>query len=158
MKLKILSLFAISILLVSMFQSCEKENDDDDKENETNISSNGDDESHNMGMNCMNCHLKGGDGKGWFNIAGTVYDSILTNTYPNAIVKLYTGPNASGTLKGSIEVDQLGNFYTTENIDFGNGLYPSVEGQNMTNFMSSPITKGECNTCHGVSVSKIWTK
>ena len=78
-----------------------------------NISSTHDDESHNMGQNCLNCHKSGGSGEGWFSLAGTVYDSLKTATLPNSTVKLYSGPNGTGSLIGIIEVDGLGNFYTT---------------------------------------------
>jgi hypothetical protein len=54
-------------------------------------------------------------------------------------------------------VDAFGNFYTTENIDFGNGLYASVEGNSSTKNMVSSITTGQCNSCHGISTDKIWT-
>lgn len=147
-----LRLFAVLIFgIASFLQSCEKGN-------ETKISSFSSKESHNMGQNCMTCHSSGGEGEGWFNAAGTVYDSLQTSTYANAIIKLYSGPNGSGTVKATIEVDGNGNFYTTDNIDFGSGLYPSVKGNNITKYMGSTITMGQCNSCHGQSTNKIWTK
>ena len=139
---------------VLMF-SCEKE---DEYENESKISYYNGTESHNMGQNCMNCHKQGGQGEGWFTAAGTVYDSALANVYPNATVKLYTGPNGSGQLKYTLEVDALGNFYTTNAIEFTGGLYPAVSGATSTRFMSAAITSGPCNSCHGNSTNKIWTK
>jgi hypothetical protein len=104
----------------------------------------------------MNCHKQGGEGEGWFNVAGTVYDSLKTATLPNATVNLYTGPNGTGTLKYTILVDGKGNFYTTNYIDFTGGLYPSVQGTNSTHYMSSTISMGQCNSCHGVSTDKLW--
>jgi len=145
--------FFISLtLMFVLIQSCEKEN-----ENESKISSNGSGESHHTGIDCMSCHKQGGSGEGWFNIAGTVYESTKTSGYPNASVKLYTGPNGTGTLKYTIQVDALGNFYTTDNIDFGSGLYVAVQGNTLTKNMSSAVTAGQCNSCHGVSTDKIWT-
>lgn len=148
----------LSLLLICfavfVFEACKKEND----ENETNISSFNDTESHNMGQNCMNCHKSGGSGEGWFNAAGTVYDSLGTAVYPNALVELYSGPNGSGTKKYSIEVDGKGNFYTTEDINFGSGLYPSIKGSIVTKHMATAITTGQCNSCHGNSTGKLWTK
>ena len=133
--------------------ACNKENN-----NRTNISKHYQSRSHHQGRNCMSCHRSGGEGEGWFTAAGTLYDSLQSSAYPNATVKLYTGPNASGTLKSTIEVDNLGNFYTTEAIDFGTGLYASVEGSNLTMNMPSSITTGQCNSCHGVTTGKIWVK
>jgi hypothetical protein len=127
-------------------------------EKETNISSYNKTESHNMGQNCMNCHKSGGKGEGIFQAAGTVYDSTLSVTPPNTTVYLYTEQGGNGTLKHTVEVDGLGNFYTTESIDFGDGLYPTIKGTTTSKHMSSPITSGQCNSCHGVSTSKLWTK
>ena len=146
------SVFSFIIVLIVALQACEKEGG-----NETNISSFSSKKSHNMGQNCMNCHKNGGEGEGWFLAAGTVYDSLKVNTYPNATVKLFTGPNGTGTLKHTIQVDGLGNFYTTESIDFGSGLYPAVVGKNSTKYMSSTTGNGQCNSCHGSSADKIYT-
>jgi hypothetical protein len=139
-----------SLLIIS---SCEKEN-----ENETNISTYGSQKSHNMGQNCMNCHKSGGPGEGWFQAAGTVYDSTGNATYPNATVKLYSGPNGTGNLKYTIQADGKGNFYTTESIDFSGGLYPAVSGTQGTQYMGSSISMGQCNSCHGNTTNRIWTK
>lgn len=146
----ITTLIALAFTVIS---SCEKEN-----KNETKISSYNDLESHNMGQNCMSCHKQGGAGEGWFTAAGTVYDSLKLNTYPNATVKLYTEPNGNGSLKQTIQVDGKGNFYTTNNIDFGSGLFPVVEGNTTTKYMNSSISMGQCNSCHGVTREKIWIK
>jgi hypothetical protein len=149
--------FSSLIIFTSIFfiQSC---NDDDLGENETLISRYNEDESHNAGQNCMNCHFQGGSGEGWFNIAGTVYDSLEAAVYPNATIRFYTGPAGSGSLKYTLEVDALGNFFTTEDIDFGDELFTSVEGNSAEQFMISPVSMGECNSCHGNSVESIWAK
>lgn len=124
---------------------------------EKNISHNNSDESHNMGQNCMNCHNGNTDAEGCFNAAGTVYDSLNSTAIENGIVKLYTGINASGVLKASIEIDAKGNFHTTENINFSGGLYPIVTSNSGTSkHMNSAITNGACNSCHGVTTSRIW--
>ncbi len=146
------TVFSFIIVLIVLLQACEKEGG-----NETNISAFSSKKSHNMGQNCMSCHKNGGEGEGWFLAAGTVYDSLKTSTYPNATVKLFTGPNGTGTLKHTLQVDGLGNFYTTESIDFGTGLYPAVEGKNYTKYMSSSTRNGQCNSCHGSSAEKIYT-
>lgn len=99
----------------------------------------------------MNCHKIGGKGEGWFEVAGTVYTDDLGSTYPNATVYLYTGPDGTGEQKYRIEVDALGNFFTTENIEFGSGLYPAVESANGIEYMESTTVSGACNGCHGVT-------
>jgi hypothetical protein len=142
----IVATLLISVIFI-LTQSCEKEKEG----GETKISSNGGNESHNMGRNCMDCHT------GWFIVAGTVYASNKSSTYPNATVKLYTGPNGTGTLKYTIQVDAKGNFFTTEATNFGTGLYPSVQGNAAATFMQSVITTGQCNSCHNISTDKIWT-
>jgi hypothetical protein len=106
----------------------------------------------------MNCHKSGGKGEGWFNVAGTVYDSAGTQTLSNVTVKMYTGPNGTGTLKYTVEGDNLGNFFTTNGIDFGAGLYPAVQGTATTHYMATAITQGQCNSCHGVSTARLWTR
>ncbi len=148
-KLLIMSLLSGGLI----FLACEKEGENEMKNSAFNGT-----ESHNMGQNCMNCHKSGGRGEGWFVAAGTVYDSLKSKVYPNATVKLFTGPNGSGSLKYTIQVDGKGNFYTTNNLDFSGGLYPAVSGNGTTRFMGSSIASGQCNSCHGNSTEKIWTK
>jgi len=82
----------ISLMITFVILSCEDEN-----ENATKISTYNDDESHKAGHNCMSCHTPGGEGEGWFEVAGTVYDSTLIDTYPNATVKFYSGPNGTSS-------------------------------------------------------------
>lgn len=151
MKTKKSLIFFVGIITLSLC-SC----DSDDKEK--NISKYLSERSHNMGANCMTCHREGGEGEGWFVAAGTVYDEQQVNTYPGATVKLYTGPNGTGTLVHTIEVDTKGNFHTTENINFGTGLYPVVIGNVETKYMGSSISMGACNSCHGNTTGKIWTR
>jgi hypothetical protein len=127
------------------------------EKNEIKISKNGEFESHNMGKNCMSCHVSGGNGEGWFKVAGTVYDSLFNQTIANGKVELYTQANAQGDKVLTIEIDGNGNFYSTENIDFKQGLYPVVTSQSgKKKFMASSISQGACNSCHNVSQSKIW--
>ncbi len=156
--MKILNMKLITgILMAGLFiiLGCEK---NENKGNVTNISSYNSDESHKSGQNCMNCHKSGGDGEGWFLIAGSVYDEGMENSFPNATIKLYTKNNGAGSLVKTIEADALGNFYTTENIDFSSGLYPTVSGNSKNEYyMNSAITTGQCASCHGNTTEKIWT-
>lgn len=154
-KNKIFTLLILVISTMLILSSCENDDDDGD---EKMVSKYNEMESHKMGENCMSCHKSGGEGEGWFNLAGTVYDSEKTITYPNATVKIYNAPNGGGSLIGTIEVDGLGNFYTTDNIDFENGLYVTVTGDNTTEHMLGPVITGQCNSCHGTSTARIWTR
>ncbi len=155
MKFKLASALTFLVVLGFATLSCEKETEG---ENEKIISAYGDDESEDMDGNCMSCHIQGGEGEGWFNVAGTVYDSQKIDKYPDATVKLYTEPNGAGSVKYTIEVDALGNFFTTDSIDFGTGLYASVQGTASAKNMLMPVTTGQCNSCHGVSTDMIWTE
>jgi hypothetical protein len=109
-----------------------------------------------MGENCMNCHKSGGEGEGWFVVAGTVYAANLADIQPDGLVKLYTGANGSGTLRATIAVDGKGNFFTTNSIDFTGGLYTTVTSKSgNVSYMNSPVTDGKCNACHGSTTDKI---
>lgn len=147
------TLLALPLLIMIVLLSCENEN-----ENETKISTYNSSESHNAGQNCMNCHTSGGEGEGRFVVAGTVYDSQKTNTYPNATVRFYSGPDGTGDLVATLQVDNLGNFYSTEAINFGSGLFVSVQGETQTRYMPTSLTTGACNSCHGNNVGRIWTE
>ena len=114
--------------------------------------------SHNQGKNCQSCHQKSGNAKGWFSISGTVYDTSLIQVFPNSTVRLYDGLDSTGVLISTIEVDSFGNFYSTEKIDFKNGLHVEVEGKLISAKMGSLIRSAACNKCHGVTTNRIWTK
>ena len=152
MKLTPITLLTFILLLISM-QSCSTESEYGSITN----SQTGSSASHNMGQNCMNCHKPGGGEAPVWKVAGTIYNEAITATNSNAIIKLYSGPDGTGTLKYTLHADAKGNFYTTENVDFTGGLYPSITGATTTNYMSSSITTGACNSCHdGISRSRIW--
>lgn len=122
---------------------------------ETKISKSGEKESHNNGKNCMTCHVESGDGDGCFVVAGSAYKSDKSSPASSGSIKLYTEANGGGTLKHTIQIDQNGNFYTTENIDM-TGLFPSIDlGGNVQHMSTQPGT-GACNSCHGVTTEKLW--
>ncbi|MFM2368873.1 MAG: hypothetical protein RL619_1173 [Bacteroidota bacterium] len=157
MKSKLFLLVSVFVLIV-IVQSCSSPESESDYESSEGFSTSGSRKSHNTGQNCMGCHKPGGGEAPTWRMAGTIFNETLTLPYANAIVKLYTGPNATGTLKYTVNVDALGNFYTSSVIDFTGGLYPSVSGITGTNSMSSPITTGSCFSCHdGATRGKIWT-
>jgi len=143
------------VLMFSVLVSCENDGDENGGNKDMSSSFN-ENESHNAGQNCMSCHKSGGEGEGWFTVAGTVYNASKTAVYPNATVKLYTGPDGTGTLVKTIEVDGKGNFYTTADVNFGSGLYTTVTGTTgNVSKMGASITTGQCNSCHGSDIGKI---
>ena len=123
---------------------------------EVNISQSGESESHNFGANCMQCHADGGEGEGCFTAAGSVMNTGLTAHVTSGTVKFFTQPNGGGQLKYTIQIDANGNFFTTESMDLS-GLYPAISGSSGTAaYMSSSPGTGKCNSCHGVSTSKLF--
>ena len=144
--------FAITLFAVSIMFSCEKEeNGEPISATSTWLST----KSHNNGKDCLSCHKSGGSGDGWFTLAGSVYNSTQTVPYITASIELRTEQSGGGTLVKSVEVDQNGNFYTTEPVDYGSGLYVSVVGGTSTQYMPAKVTNGACNSCHDAS-KRIW--
>ena len=96
----------------------------------------------------MNCHYQAGNGEGWFTVGGSIYGN-----YRNGFVDIYSDQTLNELLL-SIEIDQLGNFYTTEPIDFPTeGLVVGVrDAQGNVEFMSDPLPHGQCNLCHGTVI------
>ncbi|MBP7496760.1 MAG: hypothetical protein KA792_03755 [Bacteroidales bacterium] len=129
------------------------------KANESNISKNNESRSHNLGRNCMDCHIKKGKGEGWFTVAGTVYDSTCSIIYPNGFINLcYEKGNIKSTF-ARFDVDMKGNFFTTEKINMSKAFYPCVTSPSgNTIFMTSGITTGQCNSCHNHTISRIYSK
>jgi len=159
-----IKVFFVAVVFAATFFSCthkpEIEYDIDKEQVDTTslISNYNGTLSHNQGKNCQSCHQKGGIAKGWFSIAGTVYDSSLKQVFPNSTVRLYDGLDSTGVLISTIEVDSFGNFYSTEKIDFKNGLYVEVGGKLISAKMGSLIRSAACNKCHGITTNRIWTK
>lgn len=159
-QLKVSIFISTLFFSIVLIQSCSKETTSSSEnegsgESSTGASTSGTSKSHNMGLNCMNCHKAGGQGEGIFTAAGTVYNSAATATFPNATIKLYSGPNGTGTLLYTLSGDNLGNFYTSQVLNFATGIYPAVQGTTTTMYMSTSISTGQCNSCHGVSTGKI---
>ena len=152
LKLRIGLTVIAGLALMLSLESCEKEGS-----NESKTSTYGSTESHNTGQNCMNCHQEGEGGEGWFTVAGTVYDSTKTNPFKNATITLVANRNGTA-FQYTIEGDANGNFYTTDPIDFSEGLFTSVQGAGIVHEMSSKIFNGQCNSCHGSSTDRIWTE
>jgi hypothetical protein len=115
--------------------------------------------SHEFGTDCMSCHKKAGSAKSIFMVSGSVLDEARAKVYKNPIIKLYTERKGQGELVATILGDALGNFYSTENIDFSIGLYPTLVGTEGVaepiKHMSRPIFSGSCNSCHGPKEEKL---
>jgi len=120
----------------------------------TYISTYGSMAGRNMNGNCMDCH-KTGATYGGFSIAGTLYRSDSVTRYPNGTIYFYGKPRdstgADSTLIAKVQVDGVGNFYTTHPYDLSLGVYATVvSAAGDSASMQSPITNGSCNSCHGV--------
>jgi len=151
-------LILLSIFLIAACDNLLNDDDNDENEHEDEImySEYGDDESHQTGNTCQNCHVAGGSGEGIFTIAGSVYQADGTTVNPNTTIKIYSGSNGSGDLLATIEVDGEGNFYTTQDMDWTGGRYVSASSATNEEFMQSQVTSGSCNSCHdGASMARI---
>ena len=114
-------------------------------------------ESHNMGLNCMNCHSGTGEGQGCFAVAGTVYNQTFSKTKSNPTIQMYTQADGKGDLIKIIDGDDLGNFYNENSSGLTGSFYPVVvSSDGKVQKMLEPISTGACNSCHGVKTDKIW--
>ncbi|MBM3404028.1 MAG: hypothetical protein FJY10_03965 [Bacteroidetes bacterium] len=153
-QIRFFSYLSLIALIVPVLTGC---TDEDDNGVIVLVSQRYDKYSHKAGHDCSECHRTNGAGIGWFTVSGTVYDSTLSNPYPNLWVYLRSGPDEMGELYKIIEVDGFGNFYTTQGPGFEYPLYPSVmDSLNRTVFMNQAITHGNCNSCHGETTDRIW--
>jgi len=136
------NILAIAFILTTfLFVSCENEDDDL-----------GGGSSHNVGKNCLSCHSN-------FKLAGSVFDKSLSEGLAGVKIQITTQANGLGTVLATLSSDNSGNFYTRSTIDFGTGLFVSVEGASgIVNYMNSSITSGACNSCHGSTTSKLWAE
>jgi cytochrome c553 len=154
MKIKSISLlvfFMLSLVLVSCSHYNQLKAD-------LKESSNGDDESHNTGQNCMSCHnISGSEAAnegGWWTIAGSVYSSA-NKPQKNATIELWEKPNKQGKLIKRLVSDDKGNFYTNDIINLGSGAYPVVMVGSNSKAMNQAFKGGSCNSCHGVTTNAL---
>jgi len=154
------SLLVFSLIVIGI-SSC-SHYDDIQKNAKESIA--GEDESHNSGQNCMNCHNASSSSEalqegGWWNIAGTAFKSSGSYAKEGS-VELWTGPNRTGSLLYKLAIDDLGNFYTGKIVDFKGGVFPVLidKNGNLNKAMQSSTLNGACNSCHGVSTPKILFK
>jgi hypothetical protein len=95
--------------------------------------------SHNAGRDCLQCHS--------FSVAGTVYRDD-GSVYPGAVVRLTSQSEGGGDVLLSLTADASGNFFTSEPVSWGDGLYTDVQGTGARRLMEAPVTSGACNSCH----------
>ena len=99
--------------------------------------------SHNAGRDCLQCH--------GFSLAGTVYRDDGA-AYPGAVVRVTTQPEGEGDVVVSLTADGSGNFYTSQPVSWGDGLYADVAGASGTRRpMVASVPSGACNSCHAAS-------
>jgi hypothetical protein len=116
--------------------------------------------SHFFGISCNNCHgVKADKADGCFSISGSVYDEARARIHKNPVIKLYTEQGAKGKLVAVLYGDANGNFYSTQKIDYSQGLYPSLYGTPGTREPEKHMTRmtftGDCNKCHGKNVEAL---
>lgn len=113
--------------------------------------------SHNNGQDCMKCHNSPSNeasSEAWWNVAGSVYKANgSANT--NARIELWSEPNGKGFRILGLNADKNGNFYTEKIVNFNKGCYPIAISGSDTIAMGAQFVGGGCNSCHGVSTSKI---
>ena len=113
-----------------------------------NVSSTGSTKSHHMGESCTTCHQAKGPGKGRFTLAGTLHDANGVRV-TGGRVTLSAAPG--GQALHTIEVDALGNFYTTRDVGLDKAsLFVAVEAADGSKRapMPFPTLSGACNHCH----------
>jgi cytochrome c553 len=145
---------AVYLLLLISIASCSHYDEIMKSGKESTYSS----KSHNAGQNCMTCHNSGSDLSeavregGWWNVAGTVYGGNGKD------IELWTGPNRTGELIHTLQIDRSGNFYSAKIIQFKTGVYPVlVKKDESTKEMSTSTLIGACNSCHGKTTDAIKT-
>ena len=89
---------SLFIVFTMMIFGC---NINNDKSNLV-ISTYGNTISHNVGEDCMECHLNGGDAGLEFSIAGSVYYSNLNIPYPNVKIFIFNDSDPSDIDRKSV--------------------------------------------------------
>lgn len=123
----------------------------DPKLDVANVSKHGETRSHNLGRNCMECHQAHGPGRGRFTVAGTLYDETTRAPSANGVLELKASPAADAKVVLTVEVDALGNFFSTEPLPFPDTpLFPTLRSADGSkrNAMPFPTINGACNQCH----------
>lgn len=123
-------------------------------------SEHGSDESEDMNGDCLSCHQTDVSyEKKPIQVGGTLFKTDLKSRNPGGYVRFYSLPGGKGTLIKELEIDDLGNFYMAQKLDWQDSIYPMVvsnKGQKME--MTSAPPHGSCNRCHGISTQPIFAE
>lgn len=148
--------FAAVLALSILFHACKHTINDNSNLADHEASEHHSNESRGMSGDCISCHKAGGSGEGVFTLGGTVFQEDLKTKQPNGYIKLYSGPQGTGVLLKTIQVDNLGNFYSDANYNFSLPIYPAaVSASGNVKYMSTSLSGGSCNSCHGPTTSVI---
>jgi hypothetical protein len=113
--------------------------------------------SHNNGQVCMTCHTAGGPGPNNWIVAGSVFQPDYVTPAVNGTLFFWSQSGGTGDLIATLQVDGLGNFFTTSSILPGTDVYPQIQGaQGDIRNMPIPAPNGNCSSCHGVTQNPIW--
>jgi len=69
---------------------------------------------------------------------------------------LYSQAGSQGAIITQLEMDGLGHFYSTKDIDLSAHVFPKVSKSNNSQAMITSTNLGNCNSCHGVNTDEIW--
>lgn len=105
----------------------------------------------------MSCHIAADTATYNFAVAGSVFKSDKTTPSPNGILYFWSEFGGTGLLVATLEIDAVGNFFTTSSILPAFGAYPQMRGTSGA-IKTMPILAytGNCNSCHGVNEAPIW--
>lgn len=163
------SLTSLSLIFIISLSACVSDEEEEIVLESPTLVSTANSSSHRAGEDCGICHNFTDENilNGAFTLSGTVYDyttvgSTQPSVYNNAVVRLYSQPSSGGEEILSLPVDQSGNFYTTETIQWNQlngipGLYPVIQdlSNNRRVYMPQPIAptsqvirSTSCNFCH----------
>ncbi len=126
---------------------------------DTYYSTKGNSESKNMDGDCTSCHEHTvGDKK--ITLGGTLYKDDKKTVYPDGgTINLYSQPGGQGTLLKSIQVDNIGNFYSNANYIISTPYYVEVvSAAGNKAYMGQSLANGSCGSCHGKTTDNIFIK
>jgi hypothetical protein len=148
-------MFVLAILVfisVSLFFSGCSGNNSTSPSNSTTVT------GHNVGQNCLTCHVSGGQSsENVFTLGGTIFKDAAGNTIsPGTVVDFFSGPNGTGTLLFSLVADSSGNIHSSQAINFTAGIYPAIVMPGGTmRYMPQVAKQGSCNStgCHDINTN-----
>lgn len=150
---------ALLIFAAMLFWTCQHTVADLTSLKDTFFSRNGSNESRGMDGNCGSCHEhKSGSQK--ITLGGTLFKSDKSTLYKNGgVINLFSQPGGQGTLLKTIQVDNVGNFYSNANYILSTPYYVEVvSAAGDTAYMAQSLANGSCGSCHGKTTDNIFVK